>query len=73
MKKTMTGLTLRLEIEIKYDLRGTKPIALENLLREWPVRMAEEGMMTRDTEAEVDDWDSRVVWVGEVMSDPEEE
>lgn len=72
-KRTMTGLTLRLEIEVEYDLNGTSTRYLEELLRDNAIAMAHNGMMTGTSSAEVNDWDFRVVWVGEVMSDQEKE
>lgn len=71
--KTMTGLTLRLEIEVKYELNGEDPIALECALGEAALILYEDGRLSGTTDAEVVNWGSRVVRVGEVMSDQEKE
>ena len=52
----MEQVKITLKVEITYDLNGTPVFSLLNLLHGNAQRMADEGLMTGYTEAEVDSW-----------------
>lgn len=56
-------LTLRLTVEVTYDLNGTDPEELEHMLGHIPTHYAGHGAFTEDTPAEVETWSSSLVEV----------
>lgn len=53
-------VTLKLEINVTYDLNGTDPKQLIDRLHDCAKLLAAEGLMSGHFNAEVDAWDSRV-------------
>lgn len=54
-----------LKIEIEYELNGESPAFLEGLLENHAAYMADEGLMSGDTDAEVVDWTAEAYEVEE--------
>lgn len=56
----MRTVTLRLTIEVTYETNGVATKELESMLWDSAKRLAEEGLFTGDTPAEVTSWTPHV-------------
>lgn len=65
---TNDTLTLRLSLTVRYNLNGTAPRHLRNMMDTLPIHISGEGLLTGETSAEVEQYEASLT---ELHSAPE--
>ena len=68
--KTPDTITLRLSLTVRYLPNGVPLSELREMLHDIADHASSVGLMTRETPAEVDEWDAKVENVGEASQRP---